>query len=41
MHEHMGQLIAYARAMGMPAPWQGEHEARRKTFEDELAASKK
>jgi uncharacterized damage-inducible protein DinB len=41
MHEHMGQLIAYARAMGMPAPWQGEREARRKTFENELAASKK
>ena len=41
MHEHMGQLIAYARAMGMPAPWQGEREARRKAFENELAASKK
>jgi uncharacterized damage-inducible protein DinB len=41
MHEHMGQLIAYARAMGMPAPWQGEREARRKTIENELAASKK
>jgi len=21
MHEHMGQLIAYTRAMGAPAPW--------------------
>jgi uncharacterized damage-inducible protein DinB len=41
MHEHMGQLIAYARAMGMPAPWQGEHEARRKAIENHLAASKK
>jgi uncharacterized damage-inducible protein DinB len=41
MHEHMGQLLAYARAMGMPAPWQGEREARRKAFENELAASKK
>ena len=41
MHEHMGQLIAYARAMGMPAPWQGEREARRKAIENELAASKK
>ena len=41
MHEHMGQLIAYARAMGMPAPWRGEREARRKAFENELAASKK
>jgi len=41
MHEHMGQLIAYARAMGMPAPWQGEREARRKAIQNELAASKK
>jgi len=41
MHEHMGQLLAYARAMGMPAPWHGEHEARRKAIENELAASKK
>lgn len=41
LHEHMGQLIAYARAMGLPAPWQGEHEARRKAIENALAASKK
>ena len=41
MHEHMGQLIAYSRAMGLPAPWQGEREARRKAIENELAASKK
>jgi len=41
MHEHMGQLIAYARAMGMPAPWRGEREARRKAIENQLAASKK
>jgi uncharacterized damage-inducible protein DinB len=41
LHEHMGQLIAYARAMGLPAPWQAEHEARRKAIENELAASKK
>ena len=41
LHEHMGQLIAYARAMGLPAPWQGEREARRKAIENELAASKK
>jgi uncharacterized damage-inducible protein DinB len=41
LHEHMGQLIAYARAMGLPAPWQREHEARRKAIENELAASKK
>lgn len=30
LHEHKGQLIAYIRAMGLPVPWQGEHEARRK-----------
>jgi len=41
LHEHMGQLIAYARAMGLPAPWQAEREARRKAIENELAASKK
>lgn len=41
LHEHMGQLIAYARAMGLPAPWQGEREARLKAIEKELAASKK
>jgi hypothetical protein len=41
MHEHMGQLIAYARAMGMPAPWEGEHKARRKAVENALAAAKK
>jgi uncharacterized damage-inducible protein DinB len=41
LHEHMGQLIAYARAMRLPAPWQGEREARRQAIENELAASKK
>ena len=41
LHEHMGQLVAYARAMGLPAPWQLEREARRKAIENELAASKK
>ncbi len=41
MHEHMGQLTAYARAMGMPAPWQAEREARRKAMEDQMAASKR
>ena len=40
LHEHMGQLIAYARAMGLPAPWQGEWEAQRKAIEEKLAASK-
>jgi uncharacterized damage-inducible protein DinB len=41
LHEHMGQLIAYARAMGIPAPWRGEHDAWRKAMEEKLAASKK
>jgi uncharacterized damage-inducible protein DinB len=41
MHEHMGQLISYARAMGMPAPWQAAREARRKAINNELAASQK
>jgi hypothetical protein len=41
LHEHMGQLIAYARAMGLPAPWRGEHEAWRKAIEKELAAARK
>lgn len=40
MHEHMGQLIAYARAMGMPAPWHEERQARRKAIENGLAAPK-
>jgi uncharacterized damage-inducible protein DinB len=40
-HEHMGQLVAYARSMGMPAPWHDERQARRKAIESELAASKK
>jgi uncharacterized damage-inducible protein DinB len=33
MHEHMGQLVAYTRAMGLPAPWQAEREALRKKLE--------
>lgn len=33
MHEHMGQLIAYMRAMGMPAPWPDWREAGRKIIE--------
>jgi uncharacterized damage-inducible protein DinB len=41
MHEHMGQLTAYARAMGISAPWQAENEALRKALEDQMAASKK
>ncbi len=41
LHEHMGQLVAYSRAMGLPAPWQAEREAQRKAIENELAGSKK
>jgi len=33
MHEHMGQLIAYTRAMGMPAPWADWRESGRKIIE--------
>ena len=40
LHEHMGQLVAYARAMGLPAPWQNERESRRNAIEKELAASR-
>jgi hypothetical protein len=40
MHEHMGQLTAYARAMGMPMPWQAERDARRKAIDDQIAANK-
>ncbi len=38
LHEHMGQLIAYARAMGIPAPWQAARDAQRKAIENELAS---
>jgi len=30
MHEHMGQLIAYTRSMGLPAPWAEWRESHRK-----------
>jgi len=33
MHEHMGQLIAYMRAMGMPAPWPDWRESGRRIIE--------
>ena len=33
MHEHMGQLIAYTRAMGLPAPWPDWREAGKKMIE--------
>lgn len=40
LHEHTGQLIAYARATGITAPWQAEVEAWRKAVENQLAAAK-
>lgn len=33
MHEHMGQLIGYTRAMGLPAPWPDWRESGRKIVE--------
>jgi hypothetical protein len=33
MHEHMGQLIAYTRAMGMPAPWPDWRESGKRIVE--------
>jgi hypothetical protein len=33
LHEHMGQLIAYTRAMGMPAPWPDWRESGKKIIE--------
>jgi uncharacterized damage-inducible protein DinB len=41
MHEHMGQLIAYTRAMGMPAPWPDWRESGRKIIERGQAALRK
>ena len=38
LHEHMGQLIAYTRAMGMLAPWHAETEALLKKLETGLLA---
>ena len=32
-HEHMGQLIAYTRAMGRPAPWPDWRESSKKILE--------
>jgi uncharacterized damage-inducible protein DinB len=40
MHEHTGQLIAYARAMGLPAPWQAESDAKWKAIEKQVAAAR-
>jgi len=33
MHEHMGHLIGYTRAMGLAAPWPGWRESGRKIIE--------
>jgi uncharacterized damage-inducible protein DinB len=41
MHEHMGQLIAYTRSMGLPAPWADWRESRRKMMERGSSASAK
>ena len=38
MHEHMGQLIAYIRVMGMAAPWPDWRESGRKIIERGQAA---
>jgi len=37
MHEHMGQLIGYTRAMGMPAPWVDWRKSGRKIVEKQPA----
>jgi uncharacterized damage-inducible protein DinB len=37
MHEHMGQLVAYTRALGMPAPWPDWRESGRKIIERGVA----
>jgi hypothetical protein len=41
MHEHMGQLIAYTRAMGMSARWPDWRESGRKIIERGQAALRK
>jgi uncharacterized damage-inducible protein DinB len=33
MHEHMGQLVGYTRAMGLAAPWPDWRESGRKIIE--------
>jgi uncharacterized damage-inducible protein DinB len=37
MHEHMGQLIAYTRAIGLPAPWPDWREAGKKMIQRGVA----
>jgi len=39
MHEHMGQLIAYTRSMGLPAPWADWRKSARKIMERDSSAS--
>jgi uncharacterized damage-inducible protein DinB len=41
MHEHMGQLIAYTRFMGMSAPWPEWRESGRKIIERGQAVPRK
>jgi hypothetical protein len=41
MHEHMGQLIAYTRAMSMSAPWPDWRESGRKIIERGQVALRK
>jgi uncharacterized damage-inducible protein DinB len=41
MHEHMGQLVAYTRALGMPAPWPDWRESGRKIIERGVARPNK
>ena len=39
MHEHMGQLVGYTRAMGLAAPWPDWRESGRKIIEQEQKVS--
>jgi len=39
MHEHMGQLVGYTRAMGLAAPWTDWRESGRKIIEREQQVS--
>jgi len=38
-HEHMGQLVAYTRAMGMSPPWPDWRESGRKILERDQSTS--
>ena len=39
LHEHMGQLVGYTRAMGLAAPWPDWRESGRKTIEQRRTVS--